>query len=169
MAVSWQNITVSQKTTQRHFFFSTLRPLSPVIFATATVVALVLLPNSWFNFRCCTQREATPTQKSAWKWCCDPSRLFARRITKGIHSRKPASLNCPIGKQLGHQSGFFWAESCTERVQNAKWYAMGTWWSLSMGLAEVCKSEICWKVAWVTIFVPVLVWRLKCEKQRCPE
>ena len=41
------------------FFFSTLNPLSPVIFATATVVAFVLLRNSRFDFPCYTQREAT--------------------------------------------------------------------------------------------------------------
>ena len=41
--------------------FSTLHPLSPVIFATATVVAFVLLRNSRFNFHCYTQRDATPT------------------------------------------------------------------------------------------------------------
>ena len=76
--------------------FSTLHPLSPVIFATATVVAFVLLRNSRFNFHCYTQREATPTQKSARKWCCDLSRLLARKITKDIHSCKPASLNRQI-------------------------------------------------------------------------
>ena len=86
---------VSQKTMQRHFF-SILHPLSLVIFATATVVAFVLLHNSKFNFHCYTQREATPTQKSARKWRCDLSRLLARKITKSIHSCKPASLNCPI-------------------------------------------------------------------------
>ena len=51
---------------QRHFF-PTLRPLFTVIYATATVLAFVLLHNSRFNFHCYTQREATPTQKSAWK------------------------------------------------------------------------------------------------------
>ena len=39
--------------------FSTFNPLSPVIFATATVVAFVLLRSSRFNFPCYTQREAT--------------------------------------------------------------------------------------------------------------
>ena len=72
-------------------------PLSPVISATATVLAFVLLHNSRFNFHCYTQREATPTQKSARKWHCDLSRLLAREVTKGIHSCKPASLNRPIG------------------------------------------------------------------------
>ena len=38
-----------------------------VIFATATVVAFVLLRNSRFKFLCYTQREATPTQKSSRK------------------------------------------------------------------------------------------------------
>ena len=58
-----RDLLVSQKTTQRHFF-STLRLPSPESFATATVVAFVLLRNSRFNFHCYTQREATPTQKS---------------------------------------------------------------------------------------------------------
>ena len=89
------HLLVSQKLMQRHFF-STLHPLSRVIFATATVVAFVLLHNSRFNFRCCPQRGATPTQKLAWKWRCDLSRLLAR-ITKGINSCKPALLNRPVG------------------------------------------------------------------------
>ena len=55
-----------KKTMQRHFF-SILHPLSMVIFATATVLAFVLLPDSRFNFHCYTQRKATPTQKSARK------------------------------------------------------------------------------------------------------
>ena len=90
---------VSQKIMQRHFF-STLHPLSLVIFATATVVAFVLLHNSRFNFHCYTQREAIPTQKSTQKWHCNLSRLLAWKITKGIHSYKPASLNCPIGEVI---------------------------------------------------------------------
>ena len=55
---------------QRHFF-PTLHPLSLVFFATATVLAFVLLRNSRFNFHCYTQREAMPTQKSAWMWRCN--------------------------------------------------------------------------------------------------
>ena len=55
-----------------------------------------LLRYSRFNFHCYTQREATPTQKSARKWRSDLSRLLARKITKGTHSCKPASLNRPI-------------------------------------------------------------------------
>jgi len=42
--------------------FPTLHPLSMVIFATATVLAFVLLCDSRFNFHCYTQREAEPTQ-----------------------------------------------------------------------------------------------------------
>ena len=80
--------------------FPTLHPLSPVIFATATVVAFVLLSNSRFSSHCYTQREATPTQKSARKWHCDLSRLVARKITKGIHSCKPASLKRPIADEM---------------------------------------------------------------------
>ena len=37
-----------------------------------------------------------PTQKSARKWRCNLSRLLAWKITKDIHSCKPASLNCPL-------------------------------------------------------------------------
>ena len=59
------------------FFFFTLHPLSTVIFATAIVLAFVLLRDSRFNFHCYTQREATPTQKSARK-CAATSRDFLR-------------------------------------------------------------------------------------------
>ena len=88
------DLLVSKKTMQRHFF-STLHPLSTVIFANAAVLAFVLIRDSRFNFHCYTQREATPTQKSARKLRCDGSRL-TRKITKHIHSSKPASLNRPI-------------------------------------------------------------------------
>ena len=91
------DLLVCQKMMQRHFF-PTLHPLSPIIFATATVVAFVLLCNSRFNFHCYTQCEATPTQKSARKWRCDLSWLLARKITKGIHSCKTSSLNCPLNE-----------------------------------------------------------------------
>ena len=70
------DLLVSQKTTQRHCF-STLHPLSTVIFATATVLVFVLFRGSRFNFHCYTQREATPTQKSARK-CAATSRNFLR-------------------------------------------------------------------------------------------
>ena len=90
-----RNLLVSQKMTQRHFFPHPPSPF-PVIFATAAVVAFVLLRNSRFNFHRYTQHEATPNQKSARKWHCDLSQLLARKITKGIHSCKSASLNRPI-------------------------------------------------------------------------
>ena len=82
-----------QKTMQRHFF-PTLHPLSTVIFATATVLAFVLLRDSRFNFHCYTQCEAVPTKKSARK-CAATSRNFLCEITKYIHSSKPALLNHP--------------------------------------------------------------------------
>ena len=91
IAIFW-----SAKKRRKDTFFPTIHPLSPVIFATATVVAFVLLRNSRFNFHYYTQHEATPTQKSARKWRCDLSRLLARKNTKGIHSSKPALLNRPI-------------------------------------------------------------------------
>ena len=70
------NLLISPKTMQRHFLF-TLHPLSTVIFATATALAFVLLRDSRFNFHCYTQRETTPTQKSARK-CAATSRDFFR-------------------------------------------------------------------------------------------
>ena len=74
--------------------FSTLHPLSTVIFATATVLAFVLLRNFNFNFHCYTQREATPTQKSARKCSRD---FFRERLQSALfYSSKPASLNRPI-------------------------------------------------------------------------
>ena len=78
-------------------FLSTLHPLSPVIFATATVMTFVLLRNSRFNFYCYPQHEAMPTQKLARKWPSDLLQLLVRKIITGIHSCKPASLNLPTG------------------------------------------------------------------------
>ena len=95
-----RDLLVSQKNDARTLF-STLHPSSTVIFPTAAVLAFVLLRDSRFNFHCYTQREATPTQKSARKCSATSvSRLLARKITKHIHSSKPASLNRPIVKCL---------------------------------------------------------------------
>ena len=58
---------------RRKDFISTLYPLSTVFFTTATVLAFILLRDSRSNFHCHTQREATPTQKSARK-CAATSR-----------------------------------------------------------------------------------------------
>ena len=74
-----RDLLVSQKMTQRHFIF-TLHPLSMVIFATATVLAFVLLHNSSFNFHYYTQREATPTQKLARKCAATSRDFFAERL-----------------------------------------------------------------------------------------
>ena len=76
------------------FFFSTLHPLSTVIFATAAVLAFVLLRDSRFNFHYYTQREATPTQKSEIgpEVRCDLSRLLAQKITKRMNSLQQTSF-----------------------------------------------------------------------------
>ena len=74
-----RDLLVSQKMTQRHFF-PTLHPLSTVIFATATVLAFVLLRNSRFIFHCYTQREAMPTQKSARKCAATSCNFFRERL-----------------------------------------------------------------------------------------
>ena len=65
---------VSQEMMQRHFF-PILHHLSPVILATATVVAFALLRNSRFNCHFYTQ----PAQKSALKWWLWP---FTTSCTK---------------------------------------------------------------------------------------
>ena len=92
-----RDLLVSPKTMQRHFLF-TLHPLSTVIFATATVLAFVLLHNSNFNFHCYTHYTAWSKAYSEIgpEMCCDLSRLLSRKITKRIHFSKPASLNRPI-------------------------------------------------------------------------
>ena len=77
-----RDLLVRQKTTQRHFF-STLHPLSTVIFATATVLAFVLLHDSRFSFHCYAQRE-------------EPLATSCAKDYKALHSSKPASLNRPI-------------------------------------------------------------------------
>ena len=76
LAIFW-----SAKKRCKDTFFSTLHPLSTVIFATATVLAFVRLRNSRFNFHCYTQRETTPIQKSARK-CAATSRDFLRERLK---------------------------------------------------------------------------------------
>ena len=60
----FHEIVIFRSAKKRHKdIFSILHPLSLVIFATATVLAFVLLCNSRFNFHCYTQREAMPTHK----------------------------------------------------------------------------------------------------------
>ena len=109
-------------------------------FATETVVAFILLRNSRFNFHCYTQREATPTRNSARKWRCDLSRLRARKITKGIHSCKPASLNRPIER--------FWRGPRSPRQEVCGWW----WWgtipntTLSPPAWLLRKEGQCWKL-----------------------
>ena len=86
--------------------------LSTVIFATATVLAFVLLHNSSFNFHCYTQREATPTQKLARKCAATSRDFFAERlqsaftlanqlrwITQYISMHKDSITTCKIINQ----------------------------------------------------------------------
>ena len=91
-----RDLLVSPKKRRKDTFFSTLHPLSTVIFAAATVLAFVLLRDSRLIFYCYTQCEATPTQKSARK-CAATSRDFsvARKITKRIHSSKTSLAESP--------------------------------------------------------------------------
>ena len=77
LAIFWS----AKKRTQRHFF-STLHPHSTVIFATATVLALVLFHNSRFSFHCYsyTQHEAVPTQKLARKCAATSCDFLCERL-----------------------------------------------------------------------------------------
>ena len=87
-----RDLLVSRKTMQRHFF-PTIHHLSRVILA-ATTVVFVFLGNSKLKFHCYTQREKQRLPRNRpGSDSCDLSRRLARKITKGIHSRKPASLN----------------------------------------------------------------------------
>ena len=98
-----RDLLVNQKMTQRHFL-STLHPLSVVIFATAT----------WWHLYCFAILGSTSIVIHSMKQCilrnwpgsgsCDLSRLLVQKITKGIHSCKPASLNRPIGNKYWIQS-----------------------------------------------------------------
>ena len=154
------NLLVSQKTMQRHFS-PTLHHLSQVIFATATVVAFVPLRSSRFNFHCYTQREATPTQKSARKWRCDLLRLLARKITKGIHSCTPASLNRPKGKNALWTSHTAWLKISTKIFTLAHCLNLLS----AKHHASICK-----------IFILVVVWSInwhdsctgKCQQLSTP-
>ena len=116
----------------------------PIIFATATVVAFVLLRNSRFNLHCYTQREATPTQKSARKRRCDLSRLLARKITKGIHSCKPASLNRPTGFTQCY--GLFRAIGWDIGAVLKRWNKVFPWLQLLEHWCRQLAVRICWEL-----------------------
>ena len=90
-------------------FFSTLHPLSPVIFATVSVLAFVLLRNSRFNFHHYTQCETTPTQQLSWKW---PLATSCAKDYKG-HSLVQTSFTEPPS---------------TKKTRCA-WGSIGTTWS----------------------------------------
>ena len=90
-----RDLLVSRKTMQRHFSFI-LHHLSPVILAKAQVVAYVLFCNSRFSCHCYTQCEPPLLRNRHGSGSCDLSGLLARKITRGIHSCRLASLNCPV-------------------------------------------------------------------------
>ena len=77
--------------------FSILHHLSPVILANAAVVAFILLRNSRFNFHCSIHSMNQRLYRNQPRnGSCNLSRLLALKITKGIHTCKPVSLNCPL-------------------------------------------------------------------------
>ena len=86
-----RELLVSQKMTQRHFF-PTLHPLSMVIFATATVLAFVLLRDSRFNCHCYTQH---PRQHVYIGPIQDPCGLEYR-----------PHMGYPCGIHIGNENGF---------------------------------------------------------------
>ena len=120
---------VSQKTTQRHFF-STIHPLSTEIFATATLLAFVLLRDSSFKFHCYTQREATPTQKSARKCAATSCDFLCERLRSAFtQSSKSASLNRPIALWASHMYSH-------KRIRRIKMHLL-LLWSLEVGFKQL--------------------------------
>ena len=109
------DLLVSQKTMQRHFF-STLHPLSMVIFATATVLAFVLLRDSRFDFHCYTQREATPTQKLVQK-CAATFRDFLRERLQSAFTL--ANQLCWIAQQT-YMYASFWNSYIHSTIQSVQ-------------------------------------------------
>ena len=90
-----RDLLVSQKTTQRHFFFHPPSPFHSnfcncnsigICTASRFKVQLPLLYTVWSN----TYSEIGLEVR------CNLSQLLAQKITKHIHSSKPALLNRPI-------------------------------------------------------------------------
>ena len=77
------------KNDAKTLFFPTLHPLSTVIFATATVLAFVLLRDSRFNFHCYTQKSA--------RKCAATSRDFLRESLQSTFTL--ANQICWIAQQ----------------------------------------------------------------------
>ena len=87
-----------------------------VNFATATVLAFVLLHDSRFNFHCYTQCEATPTQKSARK-CTTTSRDILRERLQSAFTL--ANQLCWIAQYKEHKENIFLnSEYCTQQTKN---------------------------------------------------
>ena len=82
------------------FFFSTLRPLFPVVFATATVVAFVLLRNSRFNFLCYTQRGPEVTLRPLATSCAKNYKgysLVANQLHRASQQGHPLTTSSLAG------------------------------------------------------------------------
>ena len=125
---------------QKHFS-PILHPLSPVIFATAPVVAFVLLRNSRFNFHCNIQREAMPTQKSARKWQLRPLATSWAKDYKGHSLVQTSFTEPPITLQPTTWlspwcsiSGFwdlFWQAASWPVRWWASWAGLWLWWRVA--------------------------------------
>ena len=109
---------VSQKITQT--FFSD--PPSPLICTTATVVVFVLLRTSRFNFHCYTQREATPTQKLAQKWCYNLSHERLQRAFTRANQLQWTAQQKTLPSVTASTSGRLkqGSQICRKKLLNAK-------------------------------------------------
>ena len=96
LAIFW-----SAKKLCKDFFFHTLHPLSTVIFATATVLAFVLLCNSRFNLHCYTQHEAMPTQKLAQKCTATSGDVLHERLQSVFILKQTRFAESPNRKGSG--------------------------------------------------------------------
>ena len=116
----------SAKKWHRHFF-STLHPLSTVIFATATVLAFVLLHDSRFNFHWVwlhavynAQHETTSTQKSAQKCAVTSPDFLRERLQSAFTLANQLGVGgikvCMIAKLCQSKREFlhniFWVSLC---------------------------------------------------------
>ena len=112
---------------QRHFIFPPSIHFPQVIFATATLVAFVLLGNSRLNFHCYTQREPMPTQKSSQ-----------------LSQLRPFATSCPKDYE-GHSL----VQTCFTEPPNRrqrKWQLFLPFWHSWSSLSILCPQmvAVCW-------------------------
>ena len=113
-----RDLLVSRKTMQRHFF-SILHHLSTFNSCSATVVVFVLLRNSSSTAIVIHSVNKRLLRNRPGRGSCDLSQLLSRKITRGIHSCKPAA-----------QSDYVWMQ---RRV---------LYWEIAASRSKCCLYEV---------------------------